>query len=324
MRSVGERRGRAILAAASALALGAAGCGNWSNEDIAFVEALPTSSALRVALPQPAGQALCGPPGASDIWAFAKPTGDGFNAGVDALLTLVDLVKQATPTTRRSDARVWGPFPDGSHPGNEIRVTMTRSQDAAGDITYSYAFEVRPTGGEFLPAGVIIDGTFTGGSAKNGRGSLTIHFDRSWALGMAKPTDPTSPMTVEYDRTGDPRTLSLDLTAGSGFGLASFDYGYAGYASGKGLFHYKLTFDAGDYVVDAWFDATGAGIAFVQADLNALPNQTFAFDECWDSAGCVTNVDDTPTLFLPTGVSKLCTGGVCPKGPCPAGLPVTP
>src|SRR3990172_9891701 len=90
------------------LALAGAGCGNWSNEDVAFIEALPTSQALKVALPASAGQALCGAPGPSEIWGWAKPTGDAINAGVDFLLGLVDLVKNYEPTTRKPDLRVWG------------------------------------------------------------------------------------------------------------------------------------------------------------------------------------------------------------------------
>ncbi len=314
---------RGVKRVAAALALAAAGCGTWSNEDIAFVEALPTSQALKVALPAPAGQALCGPPGPSVIWEWAKPTGDGINAGVDWLLGLVDLVKQSPPSTRKRDERVWGPFGDSRHPGNELRVTMTRTRDEAGVPTYTFAFEARAGGGAFASA---IDGDFTGESARAGHGSLTIHFGVLRALGMNdKESDPVGDMTIHYDRTGDPRTVSLGLPV-DGLGLTAFDYDYAGYSSGNGLFHYKLVFTTGSYVVDAWFDATGAGKAFVQVSLDAFPNQLYAFDECWDSAACVTNVNDprAGTLFFPDGVSKLCAGGVCPRGACPAGLPVEP
>jgi len=296
------------------LALAGAGCGNWSNEDIAFVEALPTSQALKVALPAPAGQALCGPPGPSELWGWAKPTGDAFNGAVDFLLGFVDLVKGYEPTTRNQDRRVWGPFADSKHPGNEIRVVMTRAWEN-GRPVYTYTFEARP-GGEFQP---VIEGHFTGGSARTGKGDLTIHFGTLRDLGMNETdSDPQGDMVIGYDRTADPRTVSLDLShePQGGFELTGFDYGYAGYSSGKGLFHYQLQFAAGYYVVDAWFDDTGAGKAFVEAHLDALPNQTFAFDECWDAASCITFVHD------PDGVSQLCPGGVCPAGECPVGLPV--
>jgi hypothetical protein len=317
----GRRAARWGGAWALLLALGAAGCGNWSNEDIAFVEALPGSQALKVSLPAQAGQALCAPPGPSEIWGWAKPTGDAFNSAVDFLLGLVDLVKGYEPTTRKPDYRVWGPFADSKHPGNEIRVVMTRAWEG-GTPSYSYAFEARTARGEFQ---AVIGGTFTGGTARTGRGDLTIHYGALRALGMNDgDSDPQGDLRIEYDRTADPRTVSFSLSADDrGFGLAGFDYGYAGYSSGKGLFHYKLLFASGYYLVDASFDETGAGRAIVEAHLDVLPDQIFAFDECWDAASCVTNVNDPRAgdPGFPDGVSKLCPGGVCPLGQCPAALP---
>ncbi len=307
------RSATSVLAALAALAA-LAGCGTWSNEDIAFVEALPTTQALRVALPASAGQALCAPPGPSEIWGWAKPAGDGLNALVDLMLGFVDLVKSVTPTTREPDARTWGPFDDRKHPGKEVRVTMSRTRDAAGVPTYSYVFEARPKGGAFEP---ILDGTFRGESARAGRGQFALHFTTLRTLGMDDhpDTDPTGDLTVQYDKTGDPRTVGLDVKSQTG-SLAAFDYGYADYASGNGSFHYAFTSQQQQqYVVDASFDAAGEGRADVAVVLS--PTTTLSFSECWDAAGCVTDVKD-PTVgaLLPAGISGLCKGG-CPQGACP-------
>ncbi len=65
-----------------ALGLAAAGCGTWSNEDLRFLEALPTADELRVAVPEGAAAAVaaadgrlaavaapaCGAHGASERW----------------------------------------------------------------------------------------------------------------------------------------------------------------------------------------------------------------------------------------------------------------
>ncbi len=303
-----------ILALAGAAAV--SGCGTWSNEDIAFVEALPSSQALKVALPASAGQALCAPPGPSEVWGWAKPAGDGLNALVDVLLGFVDLVKSVTPTTRQLDARTWGPYDDSKHPGMEVRVTMARAREADGTPVYSYSFGARPKGTADYTS--VLDGTFRGESARAGRGEFTLHFDRLRALGMDDhpDTDPTGDLAVRYDKTGDPRTVGLDVTSAAG-GLAAFDYGYAGYASGNGFFHYAFTnLQLQQFVVDAHFDASGAGRADVAL---VLGSTSLGFSECWDSAGCVTDVKDPSagsTLF-PDGVSKLCKGGVCPTGACP-------
>ena len=293
-----------------------AGCGTWSNEDIAFVEALPTSQALQVVLPASAGKALCAPPGPSQVWGWAKPAGDGLNALVDLMLGFVDLVKSMTPTTRKLDARTWGPFDDSKHPGMEVRVTMTRTRDADGTPVYAYAFEARPKGGTYQ---TVLDGTFRGESASRGRGEFALHFGTLRALGMDDnpAADPTGDLTAQYDKTGDPRTVGLDVQTQTAR-LAAFDYGYAGYANGNGFFHYVFTNpQQQQYVVDAHFDAAGEGRADVTVVLS--PTLSLGYSECWDGAGCVTNVDDKSVgAIFPDGISKLCMGGVCPSGACPS------
>jgi hypothetical protein len=315
--SVGRKRWRcaALPAALAALVLGA-GCGSWSNEDILFVAALPTREALALKVPASAGQALCASPGPSQVWGWAKPVGDGLNAAVDAMLALVDLVKRTPPTTRETDARIWGPWDDQKHPGMEVRVTMRRSRDGAGVPSYAYLFEERPRGGAFQS---VLDGSFRGESASAGKGTFALHFATVRALGISDhpDSDPYGDLSVQYDRTGDPRTLGLDVPAGpQSASLASFNYGYAGYQSGNGEFDYVFVNDqAQRYEVTARFDAAGAGLATVRVVLSAT--SYYQYQECWDPAGCVTDVQDPTTLFLPKGISGLCSNGVCPTGACP-------
>lgn len=319
-RSAHRGAARALLA----LALGAAaGCGTWSNDDIAFVEALPSSQGLRLALPSAAAQALtagaaapaCGPAGASEVWASTKPTSDGLNAAVDGLLAFVDLVRTATPSARGADSRGWGPWPDGKHPGMEVRVRMTRSW-SGGVPSYAYVFEERPLGGAWS---AVLEGSFHGGSARTGSGQFALHFATLRALGIDDhpATDPTGDLTVQYDHTGDPRTLAVDVPPGpQAGGLVDFNYGFAGWSSGAGHFDFVfVNAQAQRYEVSAGFDATGAGKATVTVVVS--PTSRYAFDECWDAAGCVTDVQDATTLFVPGGISGLCPGGVCPHGACP-------
>jgi len=315
--SVGRtrRRGAALAAAFVALLFGA-GCGSWSNEDILFVAALPTREALRVQLPTSAGQALCGPAGPSQVWSWAKPVGDGLNAAVDGMLALVDLVKRTPPTTREPDARVWGPWNDQKHPGMEVQVTMRRSFDATGVPSYTYLFEERPRGGAFQD---VLDGSFRGESASAGKGQFVLHFATARDLGISDhpESDPYGDLSVQYDRTGDPRTIGLDVPPGPQSGnLADFNYGFAGYQSGNGEFDYVfVNQQAQRYEVRARFDATGAGLAQVTVVLS--PASQYSYDQCWDPAGCITNVTDATTMFLPNGISGLCPNGVCPTGACP-------
>lgn len=309
MRSV--TRTSCVVAAVAAISA----CGTWSNDDIAFVEALPTSQALKVALPASAGQALCAPPGPSEVWGWAKPAGEGLNALVDLMLGFVDYVKSVAPTTRGADTRTWGPFADAKHPGKEVRVTMSRTRDADGTPVYAYAFEASPAGGAYQ---AILDGTFRGESATRGRGAFALHFATLRSLGMDDhpDTDPTGDLAVEYDKTGDPRTVDLDVQTAAA-SLVAFDYGYAGYANGSGFFHYSFTnASQQQYVVDARFDAAGEGRADVTVVLSAA--LSLSYSQCWDGAGCITDVEDPPRPLFPDGISGLCTNGVCPKGACPA------
>jgi len=319
-RATAPLRPRVALAALALAAL--AGCGTWSNDDIAFVEALPTSQALRLQLPASAGQALatpgpaCGAAGASEVWAQTKPTSDALNATVDQLLAFVDLVKSSPPSTRGPDSRSWGPWADQKHAGMEVRVTMTRSRDAAGVPSYAYVFEERPHGGAFL---AVLEGSFRGDSARAGSGAFVLHFANLRALGVDDhpATDPDADLTVQYDRTGDPRTLAVDVPPGpQSVGLVDFNYGFAGYQSGAGSFDFVFVNDqAQRYEVATRFDATGAGLATVTVVLSATSR--FSFQECWDSAGCITDVQDATTIFVAGGISGLCPGGVCPQGACP-------
>ncbi|HEY7724427.1 MAG TPA: hypothetical protein VH880_03785, partial [Anaeromyxobacteraceae bacterium] len=289
---------------------------NYSTEDIAFVEALPARASLRVKVP-PAAQALCAPPGEAQAWVWARPTGNNINAGVDAILGLVDAVRSVTPSQRGSDRRGWGPFDDRQHPGVRIRVVMTRTWSGATP-TYAYAFEAMRPADPGAAWAAVIEGLFTGGSARTGSGDLAIHFGVLRALGMSDdPRDPVADIAIHYDKTGDPETLDLDLAAqpDGGFGVVAFRYGFAGYADGFGVFDYAFRNAAGDRAeVSAHFAPDAAGRGDVALSPAAAPGLRILYSICWDAAGCITAVND-----------PLDVAGHCGASPCvlnwPAGCP---
>jgi len=294
-----------MRSANSALAvLALAACGNYSNEDIRFYEAVPTREMLRVEVPAPPAQpgalSACTPGyGSADVWLWAKPTGDGINAAIDFILGLVDLVRRQPPTTRAPDSRTWGPF-DDRHPGREGRVTITRRNEGCvpgGPVCYVFVLAARVKGqGDFQP---ILEGQFQGASAAQGDGTLAIHFDTIWALGMNDPPDPARPgdagtphgeMGIAYSRSGDPRYTLLSLQQ-PGFSLPQFDYAWQGWADGHGRFAYRLIDTRGTTLtIDARFDAVGQGRADVA--VQTAGGFTAGFSECWDQAACVQWVDD--------------------------------
>ncbi len=292
----------ASSAVAAALALAA--CGNYSNEDVRFYAAVPTREMLRVQVPAPQAQpgalTACSPGyGSADIWLWAKPTGDAINAAIDSILGLVDLVRKYPPTTRAADSRTWGPF-DDKHPGREDRVTITRMDQGCvpgGPVCYVFVLAARLKGqASFQP---IIEGQFQGPFAGRGDGSLAIHFDAIWALGMEDPPDPVTGQGgtphgeagIAYSRSGDPRFTQLSLQQ-PGFNLPLFDYSWQGWADGHGRLVYRIV-DASNgnvLTIDARYDGAGEG----RADVAVLTpiGLTAGFSECWNQAACVQWVSD--------------------------------
>ena len=286
-----------------------AGCGNLSNEDVAFVEAMPSRDQLHVTVPQSASQPLCGPGtfGDAEVWKSAKTSGASTNAGVDAILSLVDAVRTAPPTTRDTDSRAWGPFPDDKHPGVIILVTMSRELDPQGvPWRWLYSFGARRPPADYLP---ILEGEFYGAQARNGDGRLTLHFENSIKLGMNNPGDPNAPARIFYDLSGDPRTISLDLTDGTFGSLARYDYFYAGYADGHGQFDYSWNDPRTNCPASASsrFTARGAGKVILHVDCGVF----FQGDvtQCFDSEACITYVNDPFAITPACGTTKPCLLG---------------
>jgi len=251
---------------AVALLLLASGCGTWSNEDVRFLEALPTREELRVEVPVDAAPvastegrtalAACSGLGSAETWLWAKPTSDRLNASVEWVIGLVDVVRRYPPTSRLEDGRIWGPFDDDKHPGNELRIVILRSFPGGpdGPVVHAYSFEARrrAEGGAYS---AILAGTFLGPSALRGSGSLALFFDEIWRLGMADPDAPRGEMNVAYDRSADPRRVELTLVQSPGFGLARFNYEFKGYADGRGRLAYAILDGPGNRAeVKAGFD----------------------------------------------------------------------
>lgn len=307
MRSAFSAAGLALLCA----------CGNLSNEDIAFMEAIPQKQQLHVAVPpgSPA-QSLCAL-GSADVYTSAKATGTSINQGVDDILALVDAIRKVTPTSRDDDSRTWGPFPDNNHAGVTILVTMFRELDQNRvPWRWIYTIAAARLPGAYLP---ILEGEFFGAQAVNGIGRMTLHFENSTQLGMNNPGDPAFPARLYYDLSSDPHTVSLDLTAGvNAFGLISFDYWFAGYLDGHGQFEFAFPDLKSNCTIEVttFFNAQGAGRDVFRANCPVVGVLGDVM-QCWDAGGCLTFVDD-PFAFTPAcGTVKPCLLGdasLCPPG----------
>lgn len=299
------------IAAAALLAA----CGNFSTEDLEFAEAMPTRETLQVRLPGAAttgagaqAAVTCGPLGEATGWTQARVIGVGVNAGLDWILRVVDLVRALEPTRRERDRRTWGPFPDSRHAGVESRIVVWREFDGAGSPTYHFAFEGRrpAQSADWL---ALIDGTFEGAYAARGRGTVTLRFASIRQLGVNdSPDDPTVDVPIDYDRTAEPRTVSLTIPAGDGgFGLIDFPYTWSSWSNGEGRFDYAVRDLAGNRVVwRARFNGAGAGRGDVVIFPANPPPPSYPLSACWDADGCYTAANDLFNVVRLCGTAATC------------------
>ena len=282
-------------------------CGNLSNEDVAFAEALPHRTDLHVQVPPQSAQPACSL-GEATQWAVgARDTGDKLNAAVDAVLGIVDAIRGATPTTRKPDLRVWS-FPDRNHPGVQIEASLLRVAAPAGTAPaaqpWSFAIDARRADTGFLE---ILYAYFVGADARSGQGVIAINFDNSRALRTNGPSDPTGIMMIHYDLTGPVRTIRIELGA-TGLGLSQFSYFFSGNPDGSGHFDYLFPDAQGNrFSLQTAFTAGGAGRAHMQVTTSGGLSGTL--DECWDAPACLTYLLD------PLSITPVCSA--IPAGFCP-------
>ena len=237
----------------------------------------------------------------------ARDTGDKLNSAVDAVLGIIDAIRKVSPTSRKPDLRVWS-FPDAKHPGVQLEASMLRVPQPAGATpaqqAWSFAIDARRGSGPYLE---VLYAYFIGAEARTGLGEITINFDNSRTLQINGPNDPPGTMLIHYDRSGDPRTVQIDLGA-TGLGLSQFDYFFAGFSNGSGRFDYIFPDANGNrFALQTSFTAAGAGKAHML--VSKLGGTTGTLDECWDAAACLTYVVD------PLSVTAICNGilpGLCP------------
>lgn len=211
---------RLLFVAVAGLALAA--CGNYSNEDLLFMSAVPSSQQLAVALPaaSTANQAE-----------LAQDTHNGIdtvNKLLDQVLGLVDAVRAYEPTSRTSDTRTWGPFADQNNAGWQWRLVVTLESDGT---TFDYHLDTENTTAAATAWISFFIGTFdASGGIKQGNGSVMVDFaalksahfpldDKAAALNTLsidyqKYDTPGSPVSVTFMITqpADPMTGVTSLT----------------------------------------------------------------------------------------------------------------
>jgi hypothetical protein len=276
---------RTLAIALLACALGA-GCGNYSNEDLEFMAAVPTTNELAVELPSALNTAT-----EAELAGRTHDAIGTVNQAAKNVLGLIDAVRTYTPSSRTSDSRTWGPFADQNNPGWQWELIVTR--DPTG-TTFAYTLQASNDAAAigWVP---FLTGSFdAAGGARQGNGQVTANFA---ALAAAQfpldaKTAALADITISYqnfDTPGSPTQVSMTIDSASSQATpASLSIVYEILVDRSGQMLFTLTGNLVPgpmtetvQVTSQWL-SSGAGEASltVAAGDGAGLSQT----ECWDSA----------------------------------------
>src|ERR1700737_2968631 len=156
------------------------GCGgNYSNEDVEFINALPVRGDLESKLPQATAKALestrrdaVAVDQPSQVYLDTKAASDSFNNFLFLLLSLIDDIRKIPPTHRDGDRRIWGPFPSNDYPNVKVQVVIERRQPAFYEYRIEQQLKSVPSSAPWVP---LITGQFRAtGGARKGSGELHL------------------------------------------------------------------------------------------------------------------------------------------------------
>jgi hypothetical protein len=307
--------------AMACLCLAAAACGgDFSNDDLEFLNALPKREDLAAKLPassqgRTGGGLTTRKDGllvnlgeVSQLASDTDDTGRDFNTAVDGLLTLLENIRATSPTTREPDRRVWGPFKDKDHPGFDVRFVMERAE-----LRFDYQLEYRRTGAGDTAWWAFLTGAFQADAGiRKGVGTLSLDVKRAvqedFAAGGLITLDR---LDIDYQTKALPTRVEMAFTPRGGL-TEAVRYTYREAEGGLGEMKFRLP--ATDLVIGGkledvelttrWApDGRGMGVLLVLAgDI-----QGAKYTECWNALGRVTFIARSWDFFNPTeGVRTTC------------------
>jgi len=276
-----------------------AACGNYSNEDLEYMNAVPARVDIAAVIPRalmPANEAE-----------LSRLTHDVITAFNGALLFLeaADEIRKYQPTSRILNGRVWGPAPmEGRHVGWQWRFIITR--DPAAPEMFSYAFEVQRIGAgdAWIP---FISGTFVAtGGVRKGMGHFRITTDALRAAGffleinVKGDGELLKELDVMYSTAAFPISVTMGmvlytdaLTATPFMNWVTIDYHHEAQSNGQGAMEFKGTDSKTGWTlgIESRWLPTGRGRADARAMDGAGVDMTRT--QCWDDS-FVQTYDYTP------------------------------
>jgi hypothetical protein len=275
---------KTLFAAALIATTTVAGCGNYSNEDLEFMNALPEKQDLTAEIPARSAILI----GDAELYRMTRNVALVFNGIVDAFLSIVDTIRAYPATTRRPNERVWGPFPSDKQPGWLAQLVMTRLDL----ITFEYKLQYVPAADPSATPLTLMTGRFAAaGGARRGKGQIAVNTEPLRTASLDPDLGYLDTLTVDYDTSAFPITVNLmftnfpnpfkvdDPTQGT--------YVYAAQANGQGA----LSFDFSAFTIPGpmgldTFNVTSRwlGNGEGRADLQVVSGDGAGLDEtqCWD------------------------------------------
>jgi hypothetical protein len=284
---------RARLLVELILGLMVVGCGNYSNDDLEYMNAVPAGNQLVATLP--AYSAALPVASEAELAQTTHSVTTQFNQMIDSTLGGVDAIRSYEPSSRTPTSRTWGPFASTNQVGWDWRLIV--SHDDPQSTTFTYELDVENTVDTSAGWLTFVTGSFDATEGvRKGMGSMTVTTDPLAKAGF--PFDqgaaPFTMLTVTYSTLSYPITvdMTIDRTADALNPVTSVVYRYAGQADGSGQMSFTLTGNlvAGPAietvaVVSAWLP-TGAGEATETVEQGDAAGLTQT--ECWNTSFAAT------------------------------------
>ena len=278
-----------------------AACGNWSNEDLEFLNAMPTKEQLSSKIPTATSGGLSGEGTrrqalglgeASQLYKDTRAVSAQFNGIVSNMVSVVEAIRSVPPTKRSKNQRSWGPWEDkDKNPGFEGRVVITKEDDTR----FTYVFEIRPIGGEFFN---IVTGEFKPTAMLlKGSGGFVFHAANVVAHKLNGWEDVKALESIQAAYVTDqfPITVNMKFVNVPGQTVDSLDYGYQenrDKSAGLGFVaRGKVDPNILRLAVSSAWLASGAGYGiYTVLEGNYMGAIHF---ECWDAAFKTVHVNQT-------------------------------
>ncbi|MCI0574435.1 MAG: hypothetical protein L0Y66_27190 [Myxococcaceae bacterium] len=232
-------------------------CGQpYSNEDLAFLAALPEREQLETHVPEDVGttgsgltasHSALGVGDVSQLYRDTSKAGNDFNSFLEAILGLLDNIRQVPATTREEQRRIWGPYPWEGQRTFEVRVVIDRIAD--GEFTWDIQFRNRVA--VDAPWGTFVHGTAsTDAQFRSGKGTVSIPVAEVAATGVALAgLEVFERMDIAYDAMNDPVEVELNALVVTGEEIAFASRRFVD-GSGKFVFDVRRDWVPGSFPQD--------------------------------------------------------------------------